>query len=456
MSRRSAAVSPGPRTPATDVGLDVAEVERRLLARWPETRIAPSLERIRAVMGALGYPQHGYPSIHITGTNGKTSTARMMEAILLELGLRVGRFTSPHLADIRERISIGGRPIPQDGFVRAYRDVLPAAEAVDRERPTPLSFFEMTVAMAYQAFSTAAVDVAAIEVGMGGMWDATNVIDAPVAAILPIGLDHVDHLGPTTIDIAAEKAGIIKPGALAVTARQTPDVEQLLRAHADAHLARLVVEGRDYCLSGRRAFDDGQMISVDGLAGRYPDVPLCLHGRHQAHNAVIAIASVEALLGDAIPLDVLRRALGSARSPGRLEVLPSTPAVILDAAHNPDGARALATGLSDLGRRRTVAVVAAMGDKDLEGMLAELGPVVTTMICTRNSSPRSLSSRDTAAAARGVLGADRVVEIDDLPAALLKATRVASALSEEGGDPAQVLVTGSVVTVGEARRLLGM
>jgi dihydrofolate synthase/folylpolyglutamate synthase len=451
MSRRSAATTA---VTGTGLDLDVTEVEHRLLARWPETRIAPSLERIRAVTDALGWPQRDYRSIHITGTNGKTSTARMVEAILLELGSTVGRFTSPHLADIRERISIGGRPISRDGFVRAYRSVLPAAEAVDRESPTPLSFFEMTVAMAYQAFSTAAVDVAAVEVGMGGMWDATNVIDAPVAAILPIGLDHVDHLGPTRLDIAAEKAGIIKPGALAVTARQTPEVEQLLRAHADAHLARLMVAGRDFRLSGRRALGDGQIISVNGLAGHYPEVPLSLHGRHQAHNAVLAIASVEALLEDAIPLDALRRALGSARSPGRLEVLPGNPAVILDAAHNPDGARALAAGLSDLGRRPTVAVFAAMGDKDLTGMLAELEPVVSTMICTRNSSSRSLSSRDTAAAARDVLGADRVVEIDDLAEALLEATGVATNLSEVDGGPAQVLVTGSVVTVGEARGLL--
>ncbi|MEU6134822.1 folylpolyglutamate synthase/dihydrofolate synthase family protein [Nocardioides sp. NPDC047086] len=437
----------------TRFDLDVNEVERQLLARWPETRIAPSLERIRAVMDGLGRPQRGYRSIHITGTNGKTSTARMVEAILLELGSAVGRFTSPHLTDIRERITIGGRTISHGGFVRAYQGVLPAAEAVDRDSPTPLSFFEMTVAMAYQAFSTAAIDVAAVEVGMGGMWDATNVIDAEVAAILPIGLDHVDQLGPTRLDIAAEKAGIIKPGALAVTARQTPEVEQLLRAHADAHLARLTVEGRDFALSGRRALDAGQVISVNGLAGDYPEVELSLHGRHQAHNAALAVASVEALLEDAIPLDALRRALGSVRSPGRLEVLPGAPAVILDAAHNPDGARALAAGLCDRGRRPTVAVFAAMGDKDLVGMLAALEPVVNTMVCTRNSSPRSLSSRDVADAARAVLGADRVVEIDDLADALLEATGAASALCPDGG---QVLVTGSVVTVGEARRLLGL
>ncbi|MFE6647211.1 bifunctional folylpolyglutamate synthase/dihydrofolate synthase [Nocardioides sp. NPDC057772] len=434
----------------TALDLDVADVDRRLLARWPETRVAPSLERIRAVMDGLGQPQRGYRSVHITGTNGKTSTARMVEAILLELGSTVGRFTSPHLTDIRERISIGGRPISHEGFVRAYQDVLPAAQAVDRESPTPLSFFEMTVAMAYQAFSTAAIDVAAVEVGMGGMWDATNVIDAPVAAILPIGLDHVDQLGPTRLDIAAEKAGIIKPGALAVTARQTPEVEQLLRTHADAHLARLMVEGRDFGLRDRRGSDDGQTISVDGLAGRYPEVPLGLHGRHQAHNAVLAIASVEALLEETIPLDALRRALGSVRSPGRLEVLPGTPAVVLDAAHNPDGTRALAAALPELGPRPTVAVVAALGDKDLAGMLAELEPVVTTMVCTRNSSPRSLSAQDVAAAARKVLGAARVVEVDDLADALTEATETACTA---GG---QVLVTGSVVTVGEARRLLGL
>jgi dihydrofolate synthase/folylpolyglutamate synthase len=440
------------RPSATAVALDVTEVERRLLARWPETRIAPSLERIRAMMDGLGRPQRGYRSIHITGTNGKTSTARMVEAILLELGSTVGRFTSPHLTDIRERISIDGRPISPDGFVRAYRDVLPAAEAVDRAGPTPMSFFEMTVAMAYQAFATADIDVAAVEVGMGGMWDATNVIDAPVAAILPIGLDHVDHLGPTRLDIAAEKAGIIKPGALAVTARQTPEVEQLLRAHADAHHARLTVEGRDFRLSGRRALRGGQIISVDGLAGRYPEIPLSLHGSHQAHNAVVAIASVEALLEDVIPLDALRRALGSVRSPGRLEVLPGTPAVILDAAHTPHRARALAAGHAALGRRPTVAVVAALGDKDLAGMLAELEPVVTTMVCTRNSSPRSLSSQDVADEARKVLGADRVIEVGDLSEALDEASRTASSLSADGA--AQVLVTGSVVTVGEARRLL--
>lgn len=445
MSRRPGAAT----SPVSD--LDVTEVERQLLARWPETRIAPSLERIRAVMDVLGQPQRGYRAIHITGTNGKTSTARMVEAILLELGSSVGRFTSPHLTDIRERICVGGRPISRDAFVRAYRSVLPAAEAVDLERPTPLSFFEMTVAMAYEAFSSADVDVAAVEVGMGGMWDATNVIDAQVAAILPIGLDHVDHLGPTTLDIAAEKAGIIKPGALAVTARQSPEIEQLLRAHADAHLARLRVEGHDFRLNARRPSGDGQIISVDGLAGHYADIPLSLHGRHQAHNAVVAIASVEALLEDVVPLDALRRALGSARSPGRLEVLPGTPAVILDAAHNPDGARALVAGLAELGQRPTVAVVAAMADKDLAGMLAELEPVVTTMICTRNSSPRSLASREVADAARKVLGAVRVIEVDDLADALREATRAASA--DEGG---QVLVTGSVVTVGEARRLLGL
>ncbi|MBC7278709.1 folylpolyglutamate synthase/dihydrofolate synthase family protein [Nocardioides sp.] len=445
MSRRPGAAA----VPAAD--LDVTEVERELLARWPETRIAPSLERIRAVMDTLDQPQHSFRSIHITGTNGKTSTARMVEAILLELGTTVGRFTSPHLTDIRERISVGGRPISRDGFVQAYRDVLPAAEALDRESRTPLSFFEMTVAMAYQAFASADIDVAAVEVGMGGRWDATNVIDAPVAAILPIGLDHVDHLGPTVLDIAGEKAGIIKPGALAVSARQTPEVEQLLRAHAYTSLARLMVEGLDFRLSGRRALGDGQIISVDGLAGHYPELPLSLHGHHQAHNAVLAIASVEALLGEVIPVEPLRRALGSVRSPGRLEVLPGTPEVILDAAHNPGGARALAAGLSDLGGRPTIAVVAAMGDKDLAGMLAELEPVVTTMICTRNGSPRSLASREVADAASKVLGAGRVIEVDDLADALREATQAASA--HEGG---QVLVTGSVVTVGEARRLLGL
>jgi dihydrofolate synthase/folylpolyglutamate synthase len=436
-------------------GSSARAVEELLLARWPETKLQPSLDRIRMLVGMLGQPQRTYPSIHLTGTNGKTSTARMVEALLIELGNRVGRFTSPHLLDIRERITLDGRPIDEAHFVETYEAVAAQALQVDASCEHPLSFFEMTVAMAYEAFATYEVDAAVVEVGMGGRWDATNVVDGRVAAILPIGLDHTDYLGSTRLDIAAEKAGVIKPGALAVTARQDPQVEQLLRAHADATLARLLVEDRDFALTRRRTVSVGQVITVSGLAARYDDVPLALHGRHQAHNAAVAIACVEALLEDALPRDAVYRALGRVKSPGRLDVLPGKPTVVLDAAHNPDGALALASALSDLGSGHTVGVVAVMADKDYSGVLTALEPVVDVLVCTQNATARSLSAGELADCARAIFGTERVLLVEDLAGALDEAARVAAAAPGSESDPTRVLVTGSVVTIAQAMALLG-
>lgn len=432
---------------------DLAEVERRLLARWPETRIEPSLDRIRLLLDFLGTPQRRYRSVHLTGTNGKTSTARLVEAVLAASGHRTGRLTSPHLTTVRERIALAGDPISEAAFVEAWAAVEFQAECVDAVMEHPLSFFEMTVAMGYLAFAQAAVDVAVVEVGMGGRWDATNVIDAAVAVILPIALDHTDYLGPTAVDIAREKAGIIAPGSVVVSARQSPEVLAVLRERADSVGARLLVLDQDFSVAERTPVPGGQRVTVHGLHGIYADVHLALRGRHQADNAACALVAAEALLGRALDSAAVERALAGVTSPGRLDVRRGRPTVVLDAAHNPHGAQSLVEGLEEIapGHRR-YAVVAAMADKDVEGLLRELEPAVFEVVCTANSSPRSMPAEELAARASQVFGAARVLRARDVEAALGVAR--SRAISSGVNGETVVLVTGSVVTVADAERLL--
>ena len=435
------------------VGPALDEVENRLLARWPETKIEPSLDRVSMLLSFLGDPQRSYRSVHLTGTNGKTSTARLVEALLAASGHRTGRLTSPQLRSIRERIAVGGQPIGEPAFVEAWSEVELQAVCVDAVMEHPLSFFEMTVAMGYLAFVTSEVDVAVVEVGMGGAWDATNVIDAEVAVILPIALDHTDYLGPTTVDIAREKAGIIKPGSVVVSAHQVPEVLEVLQERADEVGARLLLMDRNFSVVHRQPVADGQVITVHGLHDIYTDVHLALRGSHQADNAACALAAAEALLGRPLNQDAVRRALGSAASPGRLDVRPGRPPVVLDAAHNPHGARALVAALAEMAPdHRQYAVVAVMADKDVEGLLRELAPGVVDIICTTSSSPRSLPARELADIAAGIFAPSQVHIARDVETALAVArTRPAppGATTE-----AVVLVTGSVVTVADAERLL--
>jgi len=429
------------------------EVEAQLLGRWPETRIEPSLDRIKRAMSLLGDPQRTYRSVHLTGTNGKTSTARIVEALLAASGARTGLLTSPHLTTIRERIVVGGDIIGVREFVAAYTAVATQAELVDAAMPHPMSFFELMVAMSYHAFADAGIDVAVVEVGMGGRWDATNVIEADVAVLLPVDLDHTDYLGPTAAAIAREKAGIIKPGCVAVSSRQSEDVAAVFRDRAQSVEARLVVLDEDVALLDRTPTGEGQLLSVRGLHGTYRDVHLALRGLHQAENAVCAIAAVEALLGRPLDADAVRTGLARVCSPGRFDLRPGSPMVVLDAAHNPHGARALVASLAELSPRATYAVVAVMADKDIDGMLRELEPVVDAVVCTRNSSPRSLSPSDLAARARQVWGTDRVHVAQDVASAIAGARSLAVA-GRTSSDGAIILVTGSVVTVGDADRLL--
>ncbi len=460
--------------PTPDEIASLLQVEHLLDQRWGETKVEPSLTRISALMDLLGSPQRGYPSIHIAGTNGKTSVARMVDALLTALHRRTGRTTSPHLQAVVERIAIDGEPISPARYVATYREIEPFVQMVDESAQAgggpALSKFEVLTAMAFAAFADAPVDVAVVEVGMGGRWDATNVIDAPVAVITPISIDHVDYLGDDLTGIAGEKAGIIKAQAeshddtdtVAVIAQQAPEVMEVLLAQsirADAAVAR---ENSEFAVLSRRLAVGGQLLELQGLGGVYSDVFLPLHGEHQAHNAVLALAAVEAFFGAGVQrqldVDAVRAGFAATTSPGRLERMRSAPTVFIDAAHNPAGAAALARALADeFDFRFLVGVISVLGDKDADGILAALEPVFDRVVVTDNGSPRALGVEALTLVAQQRFGVDRVV-----PAATLSdAVDTATALVDDAGVDAGALsgtgivITGSVVTAGAARSLFG-
>ncbi|WP_280697323.1 folylpolyglutamate synthase/dihydrofolate synthase family protein [Kitasatospora sp. GP82] len=445
-----------PADPATGL----REVEAELAKRWPENKLEPSLDRIEALMDILGQPQRSYPSIHITGTNGKTSTARMIEQLLNGFELRTGRYTSPHVESVTERISLDGVPISVEKFVETYRDIEPYLQMVDAQQSVAMSFFEVLTGMAYAAFADAPVDVAVVEVGMGGSWDATNVIDAAVSVITPISLDHTDKLGETPGEIAVEKSGIIKQGALAVVAQQPLDAAQTILKRAvevDATVAR---EGMEFGVIHREVAVGGQMVTLRGLGGfEYEEIFLPLHGAHQAHNAALALAAVEAFFGVGgarggnLDADKVRQAFSGVRSPGRLEVVRRSPTVILDAAHNPHGAEATVAAIGEsFGFSKLVGVIATSGDKDVAGLLEVFEPVLAEVVVTQNSTHRAMPVDELAALAVEIFGEDRVQVEPRLDDAIDAAVTLAE---EEDLGGVGVLVTGSVITVGEARLLLG-
>ncbi|GAA4407873.1 folylpolyglutamate synthase/dihydrofolate synthase family protein [Fodinibacter luteus] len=444
-----------------DVTRRMREVEESILSRAPEHDLEPSLDRIRAVMELLGDPQRTFPVIHVTGTNGKTSTARVIESVLRELGLNTGRFTSPHLHSMLERIAVGGRPVDAERFLAAYDEVIPFVEMVDArsivDGGPPMTYFEVLVAVAYAAFADLPVDVAVVEVGMGGSWDATNVVDAPVSVVTPIDLDHRHFLGDTVEEIAGEKAGIIKADAITVVGLQpAEEAAEVLVDRANDVGARIVFEGNEFGVTERDVAVGGQQISVRGLAADYPDLFLPLHGTHQAQNAAVAVVAVEAFLGGGgqpLDIDVLRTGLAAVQSPGRLEIVRRSPTVLVDAAHNPAGARVLARAVTEsFTFSRLVGVVAVMKDKDAAEILEALEPVLDEVVVTRTTSPRAMSPRRLGEIAVDVFGEHRVTVVDDLPDALDQAAGLADA---GGGVSGGVLATGSVVTAAEVRMLLG-
>jgi len=451
---------------AAEVAARLDEVYAEILDRAPEHDLVPSLDRIAAVCDLLGDPQRAFRVVHLTGTNGKTSTTRMVERLLREQGLRTGRFVSPHLRDVRERIALDGVPIDAERFVEVYEEVLPFLDLVDNrsiEDDGPLlTFFEVLVAMAYAAFADAPVDVAVVEVGMGGSWDATNVADGEVAVVLPVALDHERFLGRDVATIAAEKAGIIKPGAVAVLAEQRPEADAVLLRHARQVGARVVREGEDFAVAGREVAVGGQVLTIRGLCGTYEDVFLPLYGEHQAHNAACALAAVEAFLAGpgvtsfadvpALDADVVAAGFAGVESPGRLEVVRRSPTIVVDAAHNPAGAQALAAALEDsFSFGKLVGVVGILADKDAAGILDALQPVLDEVVVTRSTSGRAMPVDDLAAVAEEIFGEERVHRARRLDEAI----DLAAGLAEYGGQVAGgVLVTGSITTVADVRALL--
>ncbi|MDA8370625.1 MAG: bifunctional folylpolyglutamate synthase/dihydrofolate synthase [Nocardiopsaceae bacterium] len=435
-----------------------ADVVAQISARRVETDIDPSTDRISALMDLLGELQRAYRVIHLTGTNGKTSTARMIDALLRERQLRVGRYTSPHLRSMRERIVIDGEPVSEGGFVAAYDDIRPYIEMVDASGDIPLSFFEVLTAMAYAVFADTPVDVAVIEVGMGGAWDATNVVDADVAVVTPIAIDHTEFLPDTVEGIAEEKAGIIKPDSIAVLAQQPLPAAEVLMRHVSEVGARVAREGLEFGVAERELAVGGQQVSLKGLRGGYEGLFLPLFGAHQASNAAVAVAAVEAFAApgegdEQLDPELVGAALAGVETPGRLEVVRTSPTVLVDAAHNPAGMAASAEAVEgEFGFTRLIGVVAVMGDKDIEGILEPLEPLVAELVVTCNSSPRSLEPEELRAVAESVFGADRV----RVAARLDDAIDMAIGLAEEGGMPigAGVLITGSVVTAGDAIHLI--
>lgn len=504
----------------------VREVEREILARRPEHAIEPTLDRIADLTAMLGDPQRAYPVIHVTGTNGKTSTARMIGELLRARGLRTGLFTSPHLSSMRERIAVDGEPLSAERFVEAYEELEPYLGLVDDRHPAQLSFFEVLTGMAFAVFADSPVDVAVIEVGLGGTWDATNVADGAVAVVTPVAIDHVAYLGDTVEEIAADKAGIIKPGAVVVLAQQPVAAAEALLLRAAEVGATVAREGIEFGVTGRDLAIGGQRLDIRGLRGQYDDLILPIFGGYQAGNAACALAAVEAFAsgadlgpslaawedevdggadadpsvagwqdsadgtavgpearlrlaggGDATPVDrragagpdadgdggsggldagLVREAFAGMTSPGRLEVVRRSPVVIVDAAHNPAGMAASVEGLTEaFSFGVVVGVLAVSEDKDVAGILDELEPVVSELVVTRNSSGRSMDPGKLADLAAGVFGYERVQSAERLDDALEIAVGLADEASgADGLARAGVLVTGSVITAGDARMLL--
>ncbi|MEV4122710.1 folylpolyglutamate synthase/dihydrofolate synthase family protein [Micromonospora sp. NPDC049645] len=437
---------------------DFAAVEAELNARG-FTRMVFELDRIESLLDLLGSPQRAYPSIHLTGTNGKTSTARMIDSLLRAFGLHTGRYTSPHLETVRERISLDGEPVSEERFTAVYQEIKPLAELVDARSDEPLTYFDMTTALAFATFADAPVDIAVVEVGLGGAEDATNVIQAGVCVITPIGLDHTEWLGDTLQDIALAKAGIIHPGATVIAAAQEEEAARPLLERCAEVGATIAREGAEFGVLRRAVAVGGQVLSLQGLGGVYDDVFIPLHGAHQAQNAAVALAAVEAFLGAGarrqLDIEAVREGFASASSPGRLERVRNAPTVLLDGAHNPHGMKATVTALQEeFAFSKLVAVIGVLADKDAESLLELLEPVVSHVVVTRNSSPRAMPTEELAALAAEIFGEERVDSAEEMPDAI----ELAVALAEEDvpGELSGVgvLVTGSVVTVADARRLL--
>jgi len=424
-----------------------------LLERVGESAPQPRLQATRRAVELLGDPQSSYPIIHVTGTNGKTSTSRIIESILRAYGLRTGLLVSPHLVRLNERIVIDGQSITDEALAANWADIQPYLQMVDTELATagdePLTFFEALTVLAFACFADAPVDVVVLEVGMGGEWDSTNVADGQVAVFTPIALDHTKRLGSTIAEIARTKSGIIKPAAAVVTAAQPPEAMAELRRAAELTESTLVGEGGEFALLASHVAVGGQLISVRGIAGTYSELFLPLYGTHQAQNAAVAIAAVESFLGagsQALVDDILVEGLATATSPGRLQLVGIEPTVLVDAAHNPHGALALSAALeSYFDFDEIVVVVGILADKDAAGIIEALRPAVARFHVTQSHSERAIPVDDLADLVAEHVGDADTFRFGDLAQALDAARGWAQDAPKRA-----VLVAGSITLVGDA------
>jgi dihydrofolate synthase/folylpolyglutamate synthase len=421
-------------------------VEDALLTRIPENKLRPRLEPTRRAVELIGDPQKSYRVIHITGTNGKTSTTRFIERILREMGLRTGRFTSPHLVHLNERMAIDGEPVSNEVLFEVWNDIAPVLEIVDAELEaagdTKLTFFEALAVLGFAVFADAPVDVLVLEVGMGGEWDSTNVADGDVAVFTPIALDHVERLGNTVAEIAKTKSGIIKPGAYVLSSAQPAEALEVLKAKADEVADFFTVFGDKFEVSNVRIDSSGQTFNLRSLAREYQDLFIPVHGEYQVQNAAMAVAAVEAFAGggnNPISDDIIRAAMADFSSPGRLQVIDREPLTILDAAHNPAGAASLARALKDtFNSPQAVGVFAMLGDKDAAGFFAELEGLFTDVFVTMSSSPRALPAD----------------ELEGFASKYLPNVKIAESVSEALSaarklEPEAIVVSGSISLVGD-------
>lgn len=408
--------------------------------------VAPTLDRMRALCDMLANPERLYPTIHITGTNGKSTCARAATEVLRASGLSVATYTSPHVSTIRERFLYDGEQISQDDFVEVWRELAPYLEHFD-DIGQRITWFEAATALAFVWFADKAVDVAVIEVGMGGSWDATNVIDAPIAVITPIAIDHAHVLGVSPEIIAEEKAGVIKSGSIVISGEQLPAVNNVLRARCESMGAELRMEGDMFELERAALAVSGQAISMRIGSDRYEQLFLPMFGEHFAHDALLGTVAARAMLGD-VPLDeaLLEQGLARVTVPGRMEIARRAPMFVLDGAHNPAAASALADGLSaSFVWTKLWLVVSIMGDKDIAGVLSPLVGMADEVIVTRNVSPRAASLEQVAAGVRA-LGKE--------PVCIANVSDAISVAMERAEETDCVCVTGSLYTVGEARERL--
>ncbi|GAA2043114.1 folylpolyglutamate synthase/dihydrofolate synthase family protein [Yaniella flava] len=454
------------------------QVYEHLLSRAPENKMEPRMQPMRDVMALLGDPQDSAPVIHLTGTNGKTTTARIIEQVLIAHGLRTGRYTSPHLSHVTERITLDGQPVEDETFVRIYNEIAPLIDIIDAQLEEAgeqkLTYFETVTALGFAIFADAPVDVMVLEVGLGGITDATNVADAQVSVVTPIAVDHADLLGDTPGVIAVEKAGIIKEDGYLISAAQEPEAAQVLLDAAREKQVNFRFENVEFGVTHRSVAVGGQQVSIQGIAAEYNGLFLPLHGAHQVQNLAVAIAGLEAFLGageQPLDQDVLQDGLAQVTSPGRLELLRTNPSLVIDAAHNPQGIEATATTLRETFNFSALGlVVGVLDDKDALGILTALfdhfGDEIEHLAITKSNSPRAIEPEQlTEIALDAGWDEDQLFttqSVVDAMAWAVRGVRDIDARVQEAGRSltagtggAGVLVTGSITLVGQVRELLG-